>query len=262
MLESRRVWPSIGLVATTVLGPQSAAAQAEARAAANAQPAGGVVAGVVIDRLTGLHLREVTVLLLGRATSPRTDTTNYSGSFRFDSVPAGEYVVAVEHRLLDSAWKTFRAAQGDSIHLTLAARGRTAPPVWTSERLAAIAAFDSARARWSRARPAAYRFTVRVECFCLPANPVRFDVRGREISMVDVNGAPRPVPEGIKAKDIDGLLDEVANVVREYWVSPPVIVYDRAFGYPLGFALHRGGPTDAELRIYIDRFEPLTERRR
>ncbi|MGI9141521.1 MAG: carboxypeptidase regulatory-like domain-containing protein [Gemmatimonadaceae bacterium] len=92
-------------------------------AAQNAAPAGhAVLRGVVVDSVRGGFLRGATVGLLGPSRMTFTDSL---GRFRMDSVPPGEYQVALFDPLLDTlslgvVSPMTRFAAGDTVDIALA----------------------------------------------------------------------------------------------------------------------------------------------
>ena len=83
---------------------------------------GGAIRGVVYDSLLHAPLGGAEVWLRG---TERRELTAHDGRFRFDSVAAGRYVIAVSHAGLDSAGLftvalPLTVAAGDTLRVTVA----------------------------------------------------------------------------------------------------------------------------------------------
>jgi hypothetical protein len=242
---------------------QSVAAQGARSSSTTLRRQGGVITGVVVDSLTGLPLHGVMVVVVGQSAVSRQRLSDQAGRFRFDSLAPGSYVASAASRLLDTARVTFRLAAGDSVLVTLATRGRVAPPVLSSERRAQLAGLDSARARWLRNRPAAYRFHVRNECFCFPTAPGPIiEVRGNVVTTVGRDGVRRLVtPDSAKMFTIEGFFDYMMSIARDERELLRDVQYDATLGYPRRFTTESSsGTTDTWLHYFIEGFEVVEPR--
>jgi hypothetical protein len=253
------------LLATALVGAirQPLAAQTARSTVTSMRRQGGVITGVVVDSLTGLPLHGVMVVVVGKSATSRQRTSDQAGRFRFDSLAPGSYVASAASRLLDTARVTFRLAAGDSVLVTLATRGRVAPPILSSERRAQLAGLDSARARWLRNRPVAYRFHVRNECFCFPAAPGPIiEVRGNVVTTIGPDGVRRLVtPDSAKMFTIEGFFDYMLSVAGDERELLRDVQYDATFGYPRRFTTESSsGITDTWLQYFIEGFEAVEPR--
>jgi hypothetical protein len=205
----------------------------------------------------------VTVIITGPPGFARQRVSDQAGRFRFDSITPGSYVVSTAHRLLDTTRVTFRVVASDSVFIALATRGRVAAPLLSSGRRGQIAALDSARARWLSLRPAAYRFHLRDECFCLPGAPgSTTEVRGNVVTLLGTDGVRRLItPDSSKAYDIGGLFDFMTKVVIDERMELRDVEYDPTYGYPRKFTTESSRMvTDTWVHYFIEEFQVVTPR--
>jgi hypothetical protein len=227
-------------------------------AATSVRRQSAIITGTVVDSLTGLALRGVTVALVAPSGTTRQRTSDVAGHVRFDSLTPGIYVASATHRLLDSARVSFRVLAGDSVLLTLATRGRVAPPLLSSERNAQLAAIDSARTRWLRVRPYAYKFQVRLECFCFPGPPGPvIEVVGTTVTSIAYNGVRRQIAaDSSRVYDITGIFDYMASVVRDGRYVLRDVTYEPRLGYPATFTTESSQVvTDTWVHHFVEHFE-------
>jgi hypothetical protein len=96
------------------------------------------------------------------------------------------------------------------------------------------AEFAKNRAIWESHAPAAYEFTFRRSCECLPEQtiPVRVTVRDGQIQSVVSQVSGEPVaPESHRTLEIEGLFTRIGAAL-DSGAHRVVVTYDPVYGYP------------------------------
>jgi hypothetical protein len=132
---------------------------------------------------------------------------------------------------------------------------------WTSSPLAvqsdAAKALAAAEALWQSKKPASYRYTVDVVCFCMLARtPPTFRVVG------DAPRAETDLGAGSQTYDHYNTVPKLFVLLKRYVEQKPIkldVKYDAVYGFPTFIDLDgRTDIADDELRVTVTNFTPLS----
>lgn len=111
-----------------------------------------------------------------------------------------------------------------------------------------------ARERWRQNRPANYRLTLSVGCFCaFPPQPIEIDVQGDSVIARRVRSTGAPLDPNLARSfpSVDGLFAIVAEA-RARNAQTLQVSYDPALGYPSTvFIDYRGAIADDEISYTV-----------
>jgi hypothetical protein len=256
-----------------------AMAFADASATAGSQSSArqhGVIRGVVLDTLrrpaSGVMVQLLTDSV-APAPPPGRGVTRFGSLIAIDSTDAaGRFAFTVAssrpHALVAYAvWVEGRAGSliveaDDTLSVELPLRVRLHAETPASVRLERLAKLTRQRALWSARRPARYRLTVELDCFCFAAMAGRRTLEFHNDSLVAVidslnRSEPVTTPQW-KDFSVPSLFAEAEAAIRDLEIVVNAIEYDPAHGIPTLIDTDTAYPvTDGWFRYRVTDFRPI-----
>jgi hypothetical protein len=233
----------------------------------------GVVRGVVRDTLGRQQPGVLLELAVDSATPGRArhrrlvaiDTADSEGRFEFSSVAPNRYLLLAQLPFAEVGVSTPVTSAGDTVSIDLKFRedylfGEKAAYIRAQE----LAGLAEARARWSSARPARYRLTPTVECFCagLPSTIRALEFVGDSVvATIDNRGRRRVLDDGdtwLQGLSVQALFAEAEGAIRSFERVVENVEYDPTYGFPTLIATDSVYPvSDVWRRFRITGFRPI-----
>jgi hypothetical protein len=209
-----------------------------------------VIQGIVRDTL-GRPLPRARVQLLTDSIAPvtglpgrvthhqstvRFDSTDASGRFRFVAIRPYRYVLWSTAIWMEGRLDSLVLAPNDTVTVEVRMRVRSHEETPAPVRTANLARLAEAEGRWAARRPARYRLTAWVECFCIPGMDKPTTLEFRNDSLVGVVsrwGRLRPAPnEGWGAFSVPALFAAADSAIRDPETFVTKLEFDRVYGVP------------------------------
>lgn len=208
-----------------------------------------VVHGVVRDTL-GRPLRNAFVQILSERVEPATgspgkvtrfrvttdyDSTDGAGRFRFESLAGGRYALRADAVWMEGDVDSLIVGANATVSVVIRMRARYHAETPTSVRTARLARLAEAEARWAARRPARYRLTVKVECFCgaMTQDPTTLEFfRDSLVGIVDSTGARHATTDPWwKGFSVPAQFAAAEAAIRDLETQVEKIEYDPTYGF-------------------------------
>jgi hypothetical protein len=164
------------------------------------------------------------------------DSTDAEGRFTFPSLAPRQYALYAQAVWVEGRMDSLIVGAGDTLSVEFPLRTvyhAETPQSVRNERLTMLAA---ARARWSARRPARYRLTGQVDCFCLLSmgGATTFEFHGDSlVGIVDSLGQlGRVTSDGWKRFAVSSLFNSAESAIRNLERIVKNIEYDPVYGVP------------------------------
>jgi hypothetical protein len=163
------------------------------------------------------------------------DTTDSIGHFSFGPLPAARYQVTAESHDHIAGARGLSLGATDTLTLELQLLNTGLDFTAIARRAKELERLTAARALWASRKPARYRLTVKIDCFCPPRGPATFPLEfvNDSVAGVDSRGrwyATRDQP--YREIHIDSLFARVELSIRRFDMPIYRVEYDSSYGFP------------------------------
>jgi hypothetical protein len=236
----------------------------------------GVVRGIVRDTL-GKPVRHAIVQLLTDSVAPATgspgrfthyrstiryDSTDDTGRFRLELLSPGRFVLEASAVWMEGTVDSLILHGNDTLTVQVRMKVRYHAETSSSVRAQRLARLAEAEVKWAARRPARYRLTARLECFCPSGidEPTALEFRNDSlVGTVDRQGRfhTGPAPEW-REFSVPALFRAAEAAIRDLETRVTRIEYDPTYGFPTRIETDTVyGYTDSWGRTVVTAFRPI-----
>jgi len=190
------------------------------------------------------------------------DTTDSAGRFSFRSLSPRRYALTAHAVWVEGGADSLVIGADDTLSVELPLRVRYHAETPASVRTALLARLAEAEARWAARRPARYRLTAELECFCFGAMDGARTLEFRDdslVAIIDRQGRRDPATAlWWKTFSAPSLLAAAESASRDLELFVKKIEYDPTYGVPTLIDTDTAyGFTDGWSRQRVRGFRPM-----